>query len=68
MASQNKKETKGRVVKTMSYQNFDTLCGNCYEQGESVEMYAVIVTDTGVELDIYLCGRCANGQYMQDQE
>ncbi len=51
----------------MSYKNFDTPCGNCYEQGDNVEMYAVTVTDTGVDLDIYLCGRCATGQYMQDE-
>jgi hypothetical protein len=62
-----KKKSKESEVKIMSYKNFDTPCGNCYEQGDNVEMYAVTVTDTGADLDIYLCGRCATGQYMQDE-
>ena len=55
-------------MKTISYMNFDSTCGNCYEQGENIELYAVTVPDTGAELDISLCSRCANGQYMQDEE
>ena len=52
----------------MSYENLDTTCGNCYEQGDDVRLCAVTVMDTGAELDIYLCDRCANGLFMQDEE
>lgn len=36
-------------------------CADCMEEFEELELFSITINNTGVETDIFLCDKCAEG-------